>query len=109
MLAVTSDRDTVLQVLESTSDLIADLVRSQDRPANMTAHAQMCEFCVSQVDGQTFLIAMTSSANVVEKEDMVEAFQDRHPRAADARPAPKPGRGVCWQAVARCGNKGTVA
>lgn len=75
----------------------------------MTAHAQMCEFCVSRVDGQTFLIAMTSSANVVEKEDMVEAFQDCHPRAADARPAPKPGHGVCWQAVARCGNKGAVA
>jgi hypothetical protein len=38
----------------------------------MTAHAQTCEFCVSRVDGQTFLIAMTSSANVVEKEDMVK-------------------------------------
>jgi len=36
-------------------------------PANMTAHAQMCRFCVSQLDGQTFLIAMTSSANVVGK------------------------------------------
>lgn len=56
-------------------------------PANMTAHAQMCRFCVSQLDGQTFLIAMTSSANVVGKEDMDEAFQDRHPLASTARPA----------------------
>jgi hypothetical protein len=75
----------------------------------MTAHAQMCRFCVSQLDGQTFLIAMTSSANVVGKEDMDEAFQDRPPTSIYRTASiPNPATVSAGRRLLVAGNKGLV-
>ena len=75
----------------------------------MTAHAQMCGFCVSRVDGQTFLIAMTSSANVVGRKTWTKHSKTvTHERLTHGQ-HPNPATASAGRRLLVAGNKGAVA